>query len=74
MDVTNDAKAARNNVVEQVPYLISWNTTKRCDLRCSHCYLGTNGTMLDDACICALKAVGVKGVGGEPGFVGAFAP
>ncbi len=23
------------------PYLISWNLTKRCNLRCSHCYLGS---------------------------------
>ena len=22
-----------------VPYLISWNITKRCNLNCSHCYL-----------------------------------
>ena len=21
------------------PYIISWNTTKRCNLACSHCYL-----------------------------------
>lgn len=24
------------------PYAISWNTTYRCNLRCSHCYLDTN--------------------------------
>ena len=24
------------------PYAVSWNTTYRCNLRCSHCYLDTN--------------------------------
>jgi radical SAM protein with 4Fe4S-binding SPASM domain len=24
---------------EYMPYLISWNTTRRCNLRCGHCYL-----------------------------------
>ena len=24
---------------EFVPFLISWNLTKRCNLKCDHCYL-----------------------------------
>lgn len=38
-----------------VPFLISWNITKRCNLRCAHCYLdaselaGADGTSTDEA-------------------------
>lgn len=29
--------------VEYFPEIVSWNTTKRCNLRCSHCYLSAGG-------------------------------
>ena len=32
------------------PYAISWNTTYRCNLRCSHCYLDTNALTRQSAC------------------------
>jgi len=124
MTVENSKATVQGGTTQHVPYLVSWNTTKRCNLRCSHCYLdsaeldgrddtstdealktvdeiaslnpnamliltggepllrydictiagyaskkgltvllGTNGTMLDDARIAALKEAGVKGVG-----------
>ena len=28
-----------------VPYLISWNLTRRCNLRCRHCYIDASGAM-----------------------------
>ena len=30
------------------PYLISWNTTKRCNLRCRHCYLDSDALTKKD--------------------------
>lgn len=27
---------------EQIPFLISWNITKRCNLKCAHCYLDSS--------------------------------
>ncbi|MEK6692156.1 MAG: radical SAM protein [Nitrospirota bacterium] len=30
------------------PYLISWNTTKRCNLRCKHCYLDSDALTKKD--------------------------
>ena len=41
-------------MTEHVPFLISWNLTKRCNLRCDHCYLdaaeleGTDDLSTDD--------------------------
>jgi MoaA/NifB/PqqE/SkfB family radical SAM enzyme len=29
-------------MTEHVPFLVSWNITRRCNLRCPHCYLDSS--------------------------------
>ena len=31
--------------MEFVPYIISWNLTSRCNLRCKHCYIDASKPM-----------------------------
>ncbi|MBI4612343.1 MAG: radical SAM protein [Planctomycetes bacterium] len=31
-----------------VPYLVSWNLTRRCNLRCAHCYIDASQAMPDE--------------------------
>jgi radical SAM protein with 4Fe4S-binding SPASM domain len=35
-------------MADSTPYLISWNVTRRCNLRCKHCYLDASRPMPDE--------------------------
>ena len=65
-----------NNIIKYKPSLISWNLTKKCNLKCPHCYMeagkGAENELTTEECISLLdemKALGTEMViltGGEP--------
>ncbi len=38
---------AASNTEKYVPLVVSWNLTRKCNLKCSHCYINANSTELD---------------------------
>src|SRR5881396_2179785 len=70
------APADGRTVDEFKPFLVALNLTKRCNLKCAHCYLdattkaggfmvvfGTNGMLINDRMAKELVEIGVMGVG-----------